>query len=430
MRLNKYRLFIVFLLLISFLKLYFGYPYHHEDADQFYYWGKYLAENGFSQFYQIDVPNATRANYPPIINYVLFLTRKFYLLLHEVIWRLHLRISFYYFRRNTSLFIPWLETKLGAVTINKIPAILADAINSLLIYKLVVLVSKGKRHKLGIFLAGIFVLSPAVWYSSSIWGQVDGLYILGALVSLIFLLKERYLISMLLLLLSVLTKPTAIYLAPVFFLVYLKKAGWRTWVKAFFLAAVTVLLLYYPFAPGENLRWISQFFFGSLGGPLGQMVNNAFNFWVLPLGFNDFPSTYKVVGISLDRLGYGLYFLGAIILTSFFLRVKKQMSSKKIILVGFLFSLLAFLVLPKVHERYFYPALIFSLLLAQFGKNWLVIYLLLSSIHFFNLYHFWWIPSFEPLKLFLSNIMIVKIMVMVEIAIFLYGVVKLVKEKA
>ena len=430
MKRNKLHLFLLFLILASAIKLVLGAPYHHEDADQFFYWGKYLEENGFNQFYQIDVPNATRANYPPIINYVLFLTRKFHLILHDFTWYFHLRIPYYFFRRNTSLFIPWLETKLGGVTINKLPAVIADAVNCLLIYQIVMLISKNKQQNQALFLGGIFLLSPAVWYSSSVWGQMDSLYLLPILVSLIFLIKERYLASMFFLVLSVLTKPTAIYAAPVFILVYLKKTNWWTWLKAVILSAVTIVLLYYPFAPGQNLNWINQFFISSLSGPLGQMVNNAFNFWVLPLGFNDFSHTDRIGGLLLYQWGYGIYFLGAAILAYLFWQKKEVWVPRRIVLVGFLFSLLAFLVLPKVHERYFYPALIFSLLLAQFGKNWLLIYLVLSMIHFFNLYHFWWIPRFEPLVILLSNIIVVKLMILAEIGIFAYGLTKLSKEKA
>jgi len=44
MKRNKLHLFLLFLILASAIKLVLGAPYHHEDADQFFYWGKYLWE--------------------------------------------------------------------------------------------------------------------------------------------------------------------------------------------------------------------------------------------------------------------------------------------------------------------------------------------------------------------------------------------------
>lgn len=427
MRFN-FRLFVTLLLFISLLKLALGFNYHHGDADQYYFWGKFLAQSGFNHFYEWGIPNSMPPTYPPVVYYVLFATRKLYLSVREFVWFFHLRVSLGPFRRLTSAFIPWYETKSVAHLVNKIPAIIADALNCIMIYKILVISALKRKKNFALVLALIFALSPPVWYSSSIWGQVDSIYIFFLLSSLYFLLKKNITKSAVFMVIAGLTKPTAFYAAPIFLYVFLKEGNLKIWRNSILLSLVLIFFLYLPFDQSGNFLWIFPFFKSSLSGELNQMLANAFNFWALLFGFDNRPDFSLLAGEPLYLWGYGLFVLFALFI--FLAVIKKRISFKTVFLAGFLFSLAAFLVLPRVHERYFYPALIFSILLSAFSKDWLIIFLLLSIINFFNLYHFWWIPRFEPLVSFLSNMTIIRIMVLVEIFIFFYGLVKLSLEKS
>jgi len=420
---SKIKLFLFFLILFSIIKLVVGYPCHHQDADHYYYWSVFLGKNGFNHFYEWGIPNAMPPTYPPVIYYVLYLNRKLYQFIHDFVWYFHLRIALYPVRRNTSLLIPWLETKTAAIWFNKIPAIIADCINAIFIYQIALLLSKTKHPKIPLILGIIFILSPPVWYSSAIWGQTDSLYLMFLLISLKYLIQQHLLISMIFLLISILTKPTAAYAAPVFLYFFWKKGNWQIWLKGFLWSLILVFFIYLPFDQSGNFLWIIPFFKSSLSGELNQMVANAFNFWALLFGFDNRPDFSLFFGKPLYFWGYFFYLFFSLLIL--ILLVRRKMDNYSLILSGFLFSFLAFLVLPRVHERYFYPTLIFSILLCVFSKGWLVISLLLSMIYFLNLYHFWWVPWFEPLVSFLSNMTIIRIVVLVEIFIFLYGLVRL-----
>ena len=72
-----------------------------------------------------------------------------------------------------------------------------------------------------------------------------------------------------------------------------------------------------------------------------------------------------------------------------------------------------------MHERYLFLILPFVLLLINYNKNNLIVFLIFSFLTFLNLYHSWPVPRIEFLLAFLSNNYVASTLSILNIVIFL-----------
>lgn len=408
------------IILVAFiLRIFVGLLGEHGDVVNVYWWSKDLVAHGLSGFYDRDVVNTDRPNYPPMTSY-LFLGSG---LLHETFWKvswsLHLAIKVIPGR-----FIWWLESDHGWYIFNKLPAIFADLG---IIYLIYLFVKDLKDKKTAIWAAAVFAFVPVFWYNSSLWGQTDSIFALPALFAFCALYKNKIKMSAFLFTLSVLTKPTALFVLPIFAIWWLKKVKVKDFVASLLLIIFEILILYLPFHSSNIIPWIIAFYQRTSGGVLSYMVANAFNLWALFFGFDNRPDSTLFLGIPANILGYALFFaftLGVIILT-----FKSKPRLGKLLLATILVSYAAFIFLPRIHDRYFYPTLIFMIPLAALSKTVKKIFWFVSTIHLINLYHFWWVPRIPVLISIFSNVLVEKTLIIANLFFFVWLTILLKNDK-
>lgn len=380
----------------------------HGDVINYYWWGRDLWDRGFLGFYEREIANAMRPTYPPVTSYLFFLSAG----LHELIWKItwFINVNIPPFPSN---FIFWLESPHGWYFVNKLPAIVAD----LGIVWLVFVFVKEIANKKAAFLSSLaFAFSPPFWYNSSLWGQTDSLYALPLLASFWALYKKRVFLAPALFGLSVLTKPTGLFIAPVFFFWWAKIGSLRAILTGVGIFLAEVFLLYLPFHPQNTISWVVNFYRQSLGGELSYMVANAFNFWALLFGFDNRPDAIPVFGVPAYILGYAIFAAIAGLIVYFLWKVEPNI--RIYLLAAALSAFAAFLFLPRVHERYFYPALLFLAVLSGVNNKFWKTFWILSGIHLINLYHFWWVPRIDVLMQLFSNKLVEKAIIALNIGIF------------
>ena len=239
------RKLILALALLFVGRVFLAFLFSHSDAVSYYYWGKYLWENGFLGFLGKGIPNAMDAYYPPLAYYLLFLMRGFYLLIYKLFWQINLMIPAF-----PSNFIFWLEAKEVGFAINKLPGIFSDFGIALLIY---LIVKKVGREKLAIPAALAYLATPAVWYNSSLWGQNDSFCYFFVLLSFWLLLENRILFSLVIFSFAIFTKQTAIIALPVFLIFLLTKAKLKEIALGVLFFLIIAFILYFPFQPLNTL---------------------------------------------------------------------------------------------------------------------------------------------------------------------------------
>jgi Gpi18-like mannosyltransferase len=401
------------ILIVSFiLRIVIALLGEHGDVINYMWWSKDLLARGLQDFYDRSIANAMPPTYPPVTSYIFWLTAYLHEIIWKVVWLINIKVSVF-----PSNLVFWLESEKGWYFVNKLPSIIADLGIGTYIYKLVSSI-KGKREAIISML--LFLFNPVFWYNSSLWGQTDSIFAFFLIASFYYLHKKRKYVSVAFFLLSILTKPTSFFVAPIYLIFWLKNTTLKQLMKCATFVFLLTLVLYYPFHPDNTLFWISDFYLNSLGGELDYIVANSFNFWGLVFGFDNVSARTLFLGLPASTLGYLAFFISSLVLLRFW--KQKIFNVKIMLMLSALIAFSAFLFLPMMHERYFYPVLLLLTPTAALYRQERVSYYMLSLIHLLNLYHFWWVPRIEFLVVLFSNRVVEMLLILFNFALFYWYV--------
>jgi hypothetical protein len=134
------------------------------------------------------------------------------------------------------------------------------------------------------------------------------------------------------------------------------------------------------------------------------MLNgNAFNLWALIFSIDLSKSEFtRVLGLTYQLWGRLLYLIFLIPIWIKFIKSKLTLTNLLMALTISAFG--SFIFLTNMHERYLYPIFPLITILFFLPKPKITIkeIILLSSIHFLNLYKLWYYPLIKPLKFILD----------------------------
>jgi dolichyl-phosphate-mannose--protein O-mannosyl transferase len=350
------------------------------DISTYAAWAVGLSEHGFAKFYSL----IGFADYPPGYFYILAVVGYF--------WH-----AFFAAHDHTFAILR---------TLVKVPAILADIGVGVLLY---VLVRRFAGSAFGLAAAGLYLLNPATLYISAAWGQVDSISGFFALLAVYCLVRichpersavggeskdearaELYWIvgAWLAFTYSLLIKPQAAVLAPLLIaFAFVDPQRWRARLTAtgigIFASLLLALLLTEPFHPSnpvEAFVWLGQrYVFGFGVYPFNSV--NAFNLWALR-GTLWLPDSQYILLLPQSLWG-GLLVVAA--LTLIVWRYVQARSSQAL-LEGCAIAALAFFVLAtRMHERYSFNGLLFTIACIPFARRYVAGAVALSIVLFANL---------------------------------------------
>lgn len=365
----------LFLLLAGIvLRLFLVFFQYSGDISNHLIWGQGTLDGLFG-FFNRHFHGFNDPNYPP-----------FTILIFGLAWRLYLLIvGFLNFLNQAiplfpSKIIPLLGTLNMQAVFMKLPIIFADLGVAWLIYQL--LPEKKKKTKL--ILVSLYLFNPAVIYISTVWGQIESITLFFLLLSLYFYFKKgnkEYFFSHVSFVLACLIKQTALWLLPVYLIIWFKKKNPKLFLQGILLQLIVFVLFYFPFT--ASLTEPFKLYLSTLAGSSTVIADAAWNLWsyFYPAGTND---TVLLLGLSLRF--WSLILIGSSYLFVS-LRLWKKVTRENIFSSLFFLSMIAFFLQTRVHERHLAPALVF-LFLITFKKPWLKYLSLtcLSLYHFLNLY--------------------------------------------
>ncbi len=106
----------------------------------------------------------------------------------------------------------------GNVVLLKLPAIISQIVIAAIVFS----IASGEAGKrFGLFCSCLILFNPALFFNSSVWGQIDPVFALFIVLSLYRLKKESYLAGAFFFAIALLIKPQAILFAPVVGLAYI-----------------------------------------------------------------------------------------------------------------------------------------------------------------------------------------------------------------
>lgn len=271
----------------------------------------------------------------------------------------------------------------------KIPSIISEVILGIFLYQQIV-----KRSLIWARLSAMLIFfNPAFIFNSSIWGQIDGLLSLIFVISIYFLNKRKIILSSIFLGLGFLIKPQTIALVPVFILFLVKNFSFKNFLQLIAPSVLTVFLLSLPFFTDKPLVGLPKLF-SKMVSDYPQTSLFAYNFWGVA-GFW-IPDNYSFLSLSYRYWGYILF-------TSYWIVVVYLYLTKRLPFYSLAtLAILGFFFLPtRVHERYLFPAIVFLVLAATTikSKSLILLTIILSLLHFFNLYYVYIYYNYLYLKL-------------------------------
>jgi len=380
---------IILLSLALALRLAFVFSAYHGDLNNNISWGKALVERGAVNYYEDKVWSYSAPNQPPLYILLFGACVWLYERIGDLAWYLNDHIGFF-----PSPFIWFWELK-GIILLVKIPSILADLGIGYLIYRYF---QKKEKQKLGFWIALLWLFNPISWYNSAIWGQTDALVNLIGLGAILSLFSGGLALSLVLITVSLLFKGSlALLILVLLFYALGKRLGLGKWLWGAILSGLTVIVTTIWFHPSFDLPiWLWNLYNQRIfPGEIGYLTANAFNFWWLV----DSGKTldYKIfLGLSARVWGLIITILG--IGGSLFWMVRKRFTQNSLLCSLAIISLISFLFMTRIHERYMYPFFPVGTMLVGIIPGFGILYGLLSVTHLLNLYHLFWYPSFAPLE--------------------------------
>jgi len=348
------------------------------DMGAWFGWAERLTTLPWGEFYSKTI----WTNYTPGYFYVLYLLRRFELLLK-------------------SLFLFELSG-IGREVLFKLPANLADIGTGILIYQLL----KKKSRKIAVLASAFYLFNPAIIFNSSVWGQTDSVMAFLALLAVYLLLNKKTLLASFSYGFAFLVKPQSLFLAPLFFFLLVRQNIKKDYLKFGLIFLLTVLVLSWPFFPRDPFLGIWKMIF-QMGRDYPHTTLNAFNFWYLLGNWQSDQSLLLGSPKYYWGLGIFLFFELLLILKVFW---KKKLLKKKenIFLLASLLLLNFYLFPTRVHERYLFPFFAFFVIAVFSWRSLKLVpfYIFLSLAHFANLYYVYSSYQESILKIdFLYNLM-------------------------
>ncbi len=427
---------------------------YHGDLNNNISWGTIAVEKGLSGFYgssDADDWPYSAPNQPPL-SILMFAGLR-------VVWQTVENISWWMnnnFKIFPSGFIWFWESK-GITLLVKLPGILADLGIGLLIYKYLL----GSRHpefssgankrkrdlsaslkmtksqilkgvqndRKALVITMVWLFNPITWYNSAIWGQTDSIVNLLGLLGILGLLKKNLVWFSVFFTLSFLFKGSLGIFIPILGMIAIwQKYPLKNWLRATCYVLLTTIFISFWFHPKLDLLvWLFDLYKTRiLPGEIGYLTANAFNFWWL-VDSGKILDNILYFGLSARIWGIVITLLGMLGIlrwlkkdTSEVAERTPQTVEKKVFISLAIVSLLTFLFMTRIHERYLYPFFPFATILLGFMPQMIVPYIILSVTHLLNLYHLFWAPSIPFLEASFFNPLFAQIISLMNILVFIY----------
>ena len=270
------------------------------------------------------------------------------------------------------------SSDVGIRVLMKLPATIADfGLAAAVGYAL------RERPRLALSAAIAILLHPAVIDVSAWWGQYESIYVLAAVVAFLFAVADRPGPAAVALAIALMTKPQALPFLVPFAAWFLARYGLAATIRLGAIGAATIGILWLPFLPAGGPLAYARNLAQYQGEVFSVLSLQAWNPWWLvqeAFGQNQFISdAVPIAGpVTLRLFGYVVTALLELVV---FAWVWRSPTPRSLALGLMAATLVAFIGLTSMHERYAYPAIVFVLLALphrQVALLWFVVSLLVA----------------------------------------------------
>lgn len=274
-------------------------------------------------------------------------------------------------------------TKVAAI---KVPSILMDFVCAAFVFKII---QRLTENRLVPFLGYMgTLLAPVVILNSSFWGQADSIYTAGLLGCVYFLLVRRNWLAFISFAVAFAFKLQAIFLLPVLVILWLRhEFSWKHFLAipiVYFLAILPAWLVGRPLASLLNV-------YASQADYYNRLTMHAPSLYAW---FPNNPDLYKLLYPAGLAFGATMILIFILIAAS----SRTQLTPALVVQLATFSTLLVPFVLPKMHQRYFFPADILSIVFGFYFPAYFYIPLVINMVSFFSYQYFLFGPEDVPMS--------------------------------
>lgn len=251
--------------------------------------------------------------------------------------------------------------KIRPLYLIKTVSVIFDFICAIFGYKIIKNITNNKKIS---YIAYIVILfAPTCIMNSSLWGQCDSIYTAFALISIYYLIKEKYVLSFVFAGISFAFKLQFIFLLPVYIIYYCSKRNISI-LNFLIIPIINILFAIPAILMGRNIK-----------DTLLIYINQTDYYSKYTLNL---PNMYQFVSNNTDHLEkLGIIICIVIFASILYIIIDKKinLNKNKILLLSMFSVLIATYFLPHMHDRYLFMADILSILwfLSQKEKKYLYI---------------------------------------------------------
>ena len=261
----------------------------------------------------------------------------------------------------------------------KAVSIIFDFVCAITVSKIALLILKENKHKekIALILYSIVLFLPTVFLNSAYWGQADSIYTAFVLLSLLYLIKEKYIWSFIFLGIAFSFKLQFIFILPLYILVYISERKFS--IFHFVIPIVTDFVMCIPsLIFGNSLVNCINVYIGQIGTYNQYITLNFPN--VYSIFFSGSSNLVNSPNEYLPRIGLYMTIFIFMILAFLVLYKRIKFDSKAIIEFGLWSVMICTFFLPHMHERYLFIADILALIYLIFNKRKFYIPLLIQLV--------------------------------------------------
>ena len=259
----------------------------------------------------------------------------------------------------------------SAQVATKLPSLISDFVCAWFGARIVGL-KYGSGHPAALFAFFAILFAPTGVLNGSFWGQIDSIFTAGMVACVYFLLSQREGPAWIAFALAFAIKFQAVFLAPLLLVLLLKRR--LSWKYVLIVPTVYILTILPAWLVGRPLSELLTLYVSQVG-QFPALVMNA-------------PNLYTWLPESLYALLYPAGLIYAVIIVFLFVVVvyksRAEVTPSLLIQLALVSVIIVPYFLPKVHDRYFYPTDVFSILYGFFFPSLFWVPLVVNVISFFT----------------------------------------------
>ena len=268
----------------------------------------------------------------------------------------------------------------------KTVSVIFDFVCAMAVAKIAIYVLKDNKHKLSIalLLYAITLFLPTVFLNSSCWAQSDSIYTAFILISLLYLIKQKYVKAFIFLGIAFSFKLQFIFILPLYILMYISERKFS--IFHFLIPIATCFVMCIPsLIFGNTLENCINVYIGQVGTYSQYITLNFPNLYSIFFGGSshlvDTPNEF------MPTIGIFITIFIFIIIAFLVLYKRVKFDARAIVEFGLWSVMICTFFLPHMHDRYLFIGDILAILYLLFSKKKFYIPLMIQLVSVYGYMH-------------------------------------------